>query len=73
MPKSRNRKNHKKKVVSRNQSIKERNNKIRKEYTKMFENQMEVMKSKFSGTTNDDLNINIDNNKIPFDIITPEQ
>jgi ketosteroid isomerase-like protein len=68
MPKSRNRKNHKQKVNQRNQKIKGLQVKMQKEYTKMFEEQMEVFKSKFSAQTSD-ININADGEEIPFEVV----
>jgi ketosteroid isomerase-like protein len=68
MPKSKNRKNHKQKVNQRNQKIKGLQVKMQKEYTKMFEAQMEQFKSKISGNTND-LNINVNGEEVPFEVI----
>jgi hypothetical protein len=73
MPKSRNRKEHKKKVAIRNQRIRGQQNKFQREYTKMVEDQIELLKEKFSGVTDENININVDGSEVPFEIVTPEE
>jgi hypothetical protein len=73
MPKSRNRKQHKQKLAVRNEKIKAQQKKIQKEYTKMFETQMELLRSKFSGETEDGLNVSVDGNEIPFEVVKPNE
>jgi hypothetical protein len=73
MPKSRNRKEHKKKVAIRNQRIRGQQNKFQREYTKMVEDQIELLKEKFSGVTEENININVDGSEVPFEIVTPEE
>jgi len=73
MPKSRNRKQHKQKLAVRNEKIKAQQKKMQKEYMKMFESQMEQLKAKFSGETEDDLNISVDGTEIPFEVVKPNE
>jgi len=73
MPKSRNRKQHKQKLAVRNEKIKAQQKKMQKEYMKMFESQMEQLKTKFSGETEDDLNISVDGTEIPFEVVKPNE
>lgn len=61
-------KEHRKKVAARNQKIKAQQKKMEKEYMKMFETQMELLKDKFSGETND-LNINVNGEEVPFEVV----
>jgi len=66
-------KEHRKKVAARNQRIKSEQKKMQKEYMKMFESQMEQLKAKFSGETEDDLNISVDGTEIPFEVVKPNE
>jgi hypothetical protein len=51
MPKSRNRKNHKQKVINRNNLIKGMRRKMEAEYTEMLSKRLEEMKSEMSAMT----------------------
>jgi ABC-type phosphate transport system auxiliary subunit len=62
-------KEHRKKVAARNQKIKAEHKKIQKEYMKMFESQLEQLKAKFSSETENDLNIAIEGEEIPFEVL----
>jgi hypothetical protein len=51
MPKSRVRKNHKQKVINRNNLLKGIRRKMEKEYTEMLEKQLEAYQEQMSATT----------------------
>jgi hypothetical protein len=40
---------------------------------KMFESQIEQLKGKFPNKTDDDLNVSVDGNEIPFEVIKPNE
>lgn len=62
-------KEHRKKVAARNQRIKAAEKKMQKEYMKMFEQQMEQLKNKYSGDTETaELKANLNGEELPIQI-----
>ncbi len=61
-------KEHRKKVAARNQRIKADQKKMQKVYQEMFEKQMNKLQEQFG----DDLNVNVNGESVPFEVITPE-
>jgi hypothetical protein len=39
----------------------------------MFETQMELLRAKFSGETEENLNISVDGSEVPFEVVTPNE
>ena len=72
MPTSRKRggkKNHQKKVNRRNEMILGERKKIQKKYNQMFENYLSELQNNISGKTENNINVNLDGQNLPFEIV----